>query len=70
MDRAFKSRIHFSLLYRKLNKKRTLSIWQKNMERVKKELDITCKEHEIMAFAEKHYRRLDRSADLVVWNGR
>jgi hypothetical protein len=40
------------------------------MERVKNELGVTCKEQEILTFAEKHYVKLARSADLVVWNGR
>jgi hypothetical protein len=70
IDRAFKSRIHFSLLYKKLNKRRTLRIWENNIERVKKELDIACKEKDIMVFAENHFKRLKRSTDLVVWNGR
>jgi hypothetical protein len=47
-----------------------MSIWKNNMERVEKELGVTCKEHEILTFAEKHYRKLADSADLVVWNGR
>ncbi|KAI1359010.1 hypothetical protein F5Y08DRAFT_93202 [Xylaria arbuscula] len=75
MDRAFKSRIHMSLLYKKLNKNRTVQIWENNISRVQKEFDnegkkIDLRRLEIIDFAKKHYKELRDSNDLVVWNGR
>ena len=75
IDRAFKSRIHFSLLYKKLNRTRTIRIWKNNIRRVREEFKnegkkIDCKGREIIAFAKKHYKELKDSVDLVVWNGR
>ncbi|KAI0452523.1 hypothetical protein F5B21DRAFT_506222 [Xylaria acuta] len=75
IDRAFKSRIHFSLLYKKLNRERTIRIWKNNLRRVQKEFktegkEIDCKGNEILEFAKKHYKELKDSDDLIVWNGR
>lgn len=70
IDRAFKSRIHCSLLYKKLDKTRTIMIWENNIERVKKDLDIICDKEGIITFAKKHFKQLKISEDLMVWNGR
>ncbi|KAI8954915.1 hypothetical protein F4801DRAFT_530445 [Xylaria longipes] len=75
IDRAFKSRIHFSLLYKKLNRERTIRIWKNNLKRVQKEFktegkEINCKSNEILEFAKKHYKELKESDNLIVWNGR
>ncbi|KAI1751862.1 hypothetical protein F4782DRAFT_170857 [Xylaria castorea] len=75
IDRAFKSRIHFSLLYKKLNRERTIRIWKNNLRRVQHEFkiegrEINCKGNEILEFAKKHYKELKESDDLIVWNGR
>lgn len=70
IDRAFKSRIHCSLLYKKLDLKRTMTIWKKNIARLSEKLPIQVDEKGILKFAEKHYKKLKRSEDLIVWNGR
>lgn len=75
IDAAFKSRIHLSLYYQKLNKERTLKIWDNNLRRVKDEFskekkDILFEKSEILEFAEDHYEGLRRSRTLGVWNGR
>jgi hypothetical protein len=73
MDRAFKSRIHLSLLYPKLDKNRTLKIWGNNLEMVRKELKDqgwTIQDEAILKFAKRHYRELANSKKLIVWNGR
>ncbi|KAI0548396.1 hypothetical protein F4679DRAFT_551013 [Xylaria curta] len=75
IDRAFKSRIHFSLLYKKLNRVRTIQIWKNNLRRVQHEFkmegkEINCKNKEILEFAKKHYKNLKDSENLIVWNGR
>ena len=75
IDRAFKSRIHLSLLYKKLNRKRTIRIWENNIKRVRKEFvnegkKIICQRRDIIAFARRHYDELKDSKGLVVWNGR
>ncbi|KAK3305667.1 uncharacterized protein B0T15DRAFT_396394 [Chaetomium strumarium] len=70
IDRAFKSRIHVSLLYKKLDLKRTLRIWDNNLKMVREKLGIASNNTEIMEFAKDHYKRLKRSPDLVVWNAR
>ncbi|KAI1740315.1 hypothetical protein F4680DRAFT_116087 [Xylaria scruposa] len=75
IDRAFKSRIHLSLLYKKLNRERTIRIWKNNLRRVQHEFkmegrEIECKKKEILEFAKRHYNELKDSKDLIVWNGR
>ncbi|KAK8137257.1 hypothetical protein PG984_005197 [Apiospora sp. TS-2023a] len=75
IDTAFKSRIHLSLYYKRLDKESTLQIWENNLKRVKDEFakekkEIICEEKEIMKFASNHYKKLKRSETLRVWNGR
>ncbi|KAI8630080.1 hypothetical protein F5Y19DRAFT_431078 [Xylariaceae sp. FL1651] len=75
IDRAFKSRIHLSLLYKKLNRERTIQIWDNNISRIQKEFNdegkkIDLRRLEILDFAKKHYKELRDSDDLIVWNGR
>ncbi|KAI0508429.1 P-loop containing nucleoside triphosphate hydrolase protein [Xylaria bambusicola] len=76
LDRAFKSRIHLSLLYKGLNRKRTLQVWKNNLERVEKEFNtkgegIICRHREILEFAEGQYMEKKDSDDgLSTWNGR
>ncbi|UKZ64172.1 uncharacterized protein TrAtP1_005391 [Trichoderma atroviride] len=75
MDRAFKSRIHVSLFYKKFNLKRTIAVWENNIERIKKEFNgqgkkIEIDSEEIMAFAKAHFKELHDTENLTVWNGR
>ncbi|KAI1479345.1 P-loop containing nucleoside triphosphate hydrolase protein [Daldinia eschscholtzii] len=74
IDRAFKSRIHLSLFYPKLNQKRTMKIWENNLERLKEELNtenraVNFEKKEILRYAEKQYKRL-KKLKLRPWNGR
>ncbi|KAK1254126.1 hypothetical protein MKX08_008121, partial [Trichoderma sp. CBMAI-0020] len=75
MDRAFKSRIHVSLFHKKFNLKRTVAVWENNIERIKKEFNRQSKKieidsEEIIAFAKAHFKELHDTDDLTVWNGR
>lgn len=76
MDRAFKSRIHVSLLYERFSLHRTLKVWENNIKRIEKEFNrdgkrgIDVKHKEILEFAKDHFKGLDGSNDLTVWNGR
>lgn len=72
LDPAFRSRIHVSLYYRKLNKKRALMIWETNVRRLHRLNDdrvqqglkaVDFDEKSIVKYAEKNL------ADLK-WNGR
>lgn len=72
LDPAFRSRIHVTLYYRKLNKKRALMIWKTNLRRLHKLNEdrveqglkaVEFDEKSIVKYAEKHL------ADLK-WNGR
>lgn len=72
LDPAFRSRIHVSLYYRKLNKKRALMIWETNLrrlhrlneDRVQQGLKaVEFDERSIVKYAEKHLTELK-------WNGR
>lgn len=72
LDPAFRSRIHVTLYYRKLNRKRALMIWETNLrrlhrlneDRVQQGLKAVEFDHKsIVKYAEKHL------ADLK-WNGR
>ena len=69
-DEAFKSRIHTSLYYPKLDRESTLSIWDMNIKRIKKsDIGVDIEEDKIMQFAKSHWsegkHRLTRR-----WNGR
>lgn len=72
LDPAFRSRIHVTLYYRKLNRKRALMIWKTNLKRLHKLNEdriqqglkpIEFDEKSIVRYAEKNL------ADLK-WNGR
>ncbi|KAI8962532.1 P-loop containing nucleoside triphosphate hydrolase protein [Daldinia sp. FL1419] len=74
IDRAFKSRIHLSLYYPKLNQKRTLQIWENNLDRLKEELNNEKVEFEfpkrdIMKYAEEQYKEW-KGMGVHPWNGR
>ena len=80
IDKAFKSRIHLSLLYPRLDLDSTMTIWENNLIAVEKDrnqgLAIKCNKEEILRFAKKHFKELDsteskgRKKQLRVWNGR
>ncbi|KAJ5730318.1 uncharacterized protein N7483_004826 [Penicillium malachiteum] len=75
IDRAFKSRIHLSLFYPKLDLGSSLRIWENNLEASKtylgrQKLKLRYDRDEIMSFAKEHFLVLDRSKKLQTWNGR
>ncbi|KAI9856752.1 MAG: hypothetical protein M1813_008789 [Trichoglossum hirsutum] len=74
IDEAFKSRIHVSLFYPKLDRKTTLKIWETNLSRVKADIEgagrrVKYNEKDILQFAKTHFREL-KNMDLKSWNGR
>ena len=77
LDEAIKSRVHLHLRYDKLNESQTLEIFKHNIGRLKNielqrkdEADrLFIVEHEVLGFAETHYRdAVDQ--DMGRWNGR
>ncbi|KAJ5999284.1 hypothetical protein N7451_007094 [Penicillium sp. IBT 35674x] len=74
IDRAFKSRIHVSLYYPKLDKKTSIQIWKNNIGRIRKEFkaqnpDFDIREKEIIQFAKEHFKDI-KDKKLLNWNGR
>ncbi|KAJ5494612.1 hypothetical protein N7463_010699 [Penicillium fimorum] len=74
IDRAFKSRIHVSLYYPKLDKKTSIQIWRNNIGRIRKEFkaqnqDFDIREKEIIKFAKEHFKDI-KEKNLLNWNGR
>ncbi|KAJ5150895.1 uncharacterized protein N7482_010147 [Penicillium canariense] len=74
IDRAFKSRIHVSLYYPKLDKKTSIQIWKNNIGRIRKEFeaqnpDFDIREKEIIQFAKDHFKDT-KAKNLLNWNGR
>ncbi|KAJ5726047.1 uncharacterized protein N7483_007404 [Penicillium malachiteum] len=74
IDRAFKSRIHVSLYYPKLDKKTSIQIWKNNIGRIRKEFesqypDSEIRDKEIIKFAKEHFKDI-KSKNLLNWNGR
>ena len=69
-DEAFRSRIHISLYYPKLDRDATLQIWERSLLRLRKSgLEIDFAEDEIRKFAEQHWlENVKRQARH--WNGR
>ncbi len=70
-DEAFRSRVHISLYYLKLDKISTTEIWEMNLQRIisARDIDIDVKEDEIRAFAAKHWVE-NRKKSTRRWNGR
>ncbi|KAL1852882.1 hypothetical protein Daus18300_011964 [Diaporthe australafricana] len=69
IDTAFKSRIHLTLYYRRLNKVQTLQIWENNLRRVDKEFakenkKLLFDEEKILKYAETHFKGLKKSKSL------
>ncbi|KAL3471639.1 hypothetical protein BJX99DRAFT_263039 [Aspergillus californicus] len=65
-DEAATSRIHCALYYPPFTKERTLEVWQKNLNRLKRETEapVEFNEKEIMRFAKREWKAGTR------WNGR
>ncbi|KAL8791965.1 MAG: hypothetical protein Q9195_005454 [Heterodermia aff. obscurata] len=72
-DLAFRSRIHMSLFYPRLDESKTIKIWEMNLARAREtwgdklSIDET-DQKEILEFASNHFRELHKSK--AVWNGR
>ena len=74
LDPAFKSRIHISLYYPKLDRKVSSEIWRNHIERAKKYFDskegaYTLRKREIITFSKQHFKKL-KDEDAETWNGR
>ena len=72
-DQAFRSRIHMSLFYPKIEEDATIKIWEMNIDRAREIWDDKLSIDEpdrkgILKFASKHYRELAKSE--TTWNGR
>ena len=69
-DEAFKSRIHISLYYPRLDHKSTLKIWNMNLKRIQRSgLDIDVDEERILKFAQAHWTASKKKLTRR-WNGR
>ncbi|KKZ65013.1 hypothetical protein EMCG_09093 [[Emmonsia] crescens] len=69
-DEAFRSRIHMSLYYPKLDEISTKEIWEKNLQHIKKSgHDIEIEEDKIRRFANKHWLE-NKYKPSRRWNGR
>ncbi|OJD18719.1 hypothetical protein AJ78_01256 [Emergomyces pasteurianus Ep9510] len=69
-DEAFRSRIHMSLYYPKLDEVSTKEIWEKNLQHIKKNgPDIDIEEDKIRRFANKHWQE-NKYKPSRRWNGR
>lgn len=72
-DQAFRSRIHMSLFYPRIEEEATVKIWEMNIDRAREiwgdKLSIDEADRKgILKFASKHYRELAESE--TTWNGR
>ncbi|KAI9704612.1 MAG: hypothetical protein M1820_005525 [Bogoriella megaspora] len=70
-DEAFRSRIHISLYYPKLDHESTLQIWKMNLRRLEEAsaINVDIEKDEILAFAKQHWKETkDRPGRS--WNGR
>ncbi|KAG9228841.1 hypothetical protein BJ875DRAFT_476478 [Amylocarpus encephaloides] len=69
-DEAFRSRIHISLYYPKLDRLSTKNVWENNIARVKNgDLDIDIEEGKIRRFYERHWEE-NIPYPSRAWNGR
>jgi SpoVK/Ycf46/Vps4 family AAA+-type ATPase len=75
IDPAFKSRIHMSLFYPRLDFAATRKLYEVFIKRTRMEQERTgsvlfrIKEKEILRFGEKHFHQLEKEG-LGTWNGR
>ncbi|EEH10616.1 conserved hypothetical protein [Histoplasma capsulatum G186AR] len=69
-DEAFRSRIHMSLYYPKLDELSTKEIWEKNLGHIMKNgRDIDVEDEKIRRFANKHWQE-NKYKPSRRWNGR
>lgn len=69
-DEAFKSRIHISLYYPKLDRESTLKIWDMNLKRIQRSgVDMDVDEDRILKFAQTHWSASKKKLTRR-WNGR
>ena len=74
-DPAFKSRIHLSLYYPRLNERTTKKIWRMHIKRTRKlfkkqNKPLKIERDAIVGFAITHYRELSEDPEIGCWNGR
>ncbi|KAK7752622.1 hypothetical protein SLS62_005391 [Diatrype stigma] len=75
LDPAFKSRIHMSVFYSRLNMEATRKLYKIFTKRVEAEQERTktssfeIKKKEILQFAKRHFRQMEKEG-LPTWNGR
>lgn len=72
-DQAFRSRIHMSLFYPRIEEEATVKIWEMNIDRAREiwgdQLSIDEQDRKgILEFASRHYKELAESE--TTWNGR
>ena len=69
-DEAFKSRIHISLYYPKLDRESTIKIWDMNLKRLlRSDLDMDVDEEKILKFAKSQWYESKKKLTRR-WNGR
>lgn len=70
-DEAFKSRIHVSILYPRLDEKSTIEIYDVNLRRIKdnESLDVDIEEDAIREFGRHHFRTNEKTPSRR-WTGR
>ncbi|RYP89697.1 hypothetical protein DL770_004185 [Monosporascus sp. CRB-9-2] len=73
IDEAFKSRIHISLRYPRIQQRETRQIWENILKRIEgnnetSEVKIKFDRASLLEFAEKHYRKNEETE--TTWNGR
>ncbi|KAK2785929.1 hypothetical protein FQN52_008196 [Onygenales sp. PD_12] len=69
-DEAFRSRIHISLYYPKLDEISTKEVWEKNVRHVENSrLDIDIEADKVLRFADKHWQE-NKYKPSRRWNGR
>ena len=73
IDEAFKSRIHVSLRYPRIQQRETRQIWENTLNRLEinnetSKVKIKFDRASLLEFAERHYRK--NEAEETTWNGR
>jgi hypothetical protein len=75
IDPAFKSRIHMSLFYPRIDLEATLQLYEVFIRRTKEEQErsgsflFKINQKQLLRFAERHFRKLEKRG-LGTWNGR
>ena len=73
IDEAFKSRIHISLRYPRIQRHETRQIWDNILNRIERNnkvarIKVKFDRASLLEFADKHYRKNEESE--TTWNGR